>query len=104
MHALIRKVTPTSDNNQQLKKNPKIISRSRSHLEAVRVNVHHLVEIIHALIREVTSTGDFLIINNLKKPKMISRPKNHLKDVRVNVHHLVEIMHALIRKLTSDNT
>ena len=46
-----------------------MISGSRNYLEAVRVRVHHLVEIIHALIRKVTSSYDTFIIKNLKTVK-----------------------------------
>ena len=44
-----------------------MISRPRNHLKGVRVNVHHLVEIMHALIRKMTS--DILIIKNFNKTK-----------------------------------
>ena len=45
-----------------------MISRPRNHLKGVRVNVHHLVDIIHALIRKLTSDNT-LIIKNFNKTK-----------------------------------
>ena len=46
-----------------------MISGSRNYLEAVRVRVHHLVEIKHALIRKVTPSDDTFIIKNLNTIK-----------------------------------
>ena len=43
--------------------------QSKNHLKSIRLNVHHLVETMHALIRKVTPTSDFLIINNFNKAK-----------------------------------
>ena len=59
---------------------------------------------MNALIRKVTPTSDFLIINNFNKAKNDITAHKSFKEVRVYVHQLVEIMHALIRKFTSDNT
>ena len=65
------------------------------------VSVHHLVDIMHALIREVNLSEDnSIIIRNEPKICSISHTKIQFKNVRINIHHLVEIMHALINNMT----
>ena len=60
MHALIIEVNLSEDNSINIRNEPKIysISHTKVQFKNVRINIHHLVEIMHALIKNLTPSDD----------------------------------------------
>ena len=81
----------------------KIPNASKQHnSKTVRISVHHLFEIMHALITEVILSDNLVTkIKAMSQKKWVQyhTPELNSRTSEKKVHHLVEIMHALIKKM-----